>query len=462
MSKEVGSTEPHVEQDALNEEQTVETMENAANSLRNDVAGNLELHEERSKNDPARATQNPAAQELSAAPNPPETKGKKAARISRRRFFTTAGIAAASLPLVGLRESVAQEVFDADNPALDREPLVIKKQGSFFVGGTVITAPGTFDPINPTPAGQTFNGDHAYAQFQIPLNARNLPLVMWHGAGQSGKTYESTPDGREGYQTIFLRRGWAVYILDQARRGRAARSTETFTITPTPGEQGTFVTWRLGIWPNLYPNSQFPSGPAALEQFFRQMTPSTGGGDLLRTGDYQANVDAVSALFAKIGPAVLITHSASGGLGWLTGVQSPNVKAIIAYEPSEFLFPEGELPPPTAPAGVFPSLFGTAVSGADFAKLTKIPIQLVYADHIPTSPSPIPGLQFRLAMITRGRLFVEAVNRHGGDASLLHLPEIGIFGNTHFAMSDLNNLEIADLLSDYLREKGLDKRGNGH
>ncbi len=56
-------------------------------------------------------------------------------------------------------------------------------------------------------------------------------------------------------------------------------------------------------------------------------------------------------------------------------------------------------------------------------------------------------------------LFVDAVNRHGGDASILRLPEIGVFGNTHFAFSDLNNLQIADLLSDYLNEKGLDKWG---
>jgi hypothetical protein len=66
-----------------------------------------------------------------------------------------------------------------------------------MVGGTVITNPGTFDPNNPTPEGQTFHGDHAYVQFQIPPNKRDLPLVMWHGFLQFSKTWESTPDGRE-------------------------------------------------------------------------------------------------------------------------------------------------------------------------------------------------------------------------------------------------------------------------
>ena len=40
----------------------------------------------------------------------------------------------------------------------------------------------------------------------------------------------------------------------------------------------------------------------------------------------------------------------------------------------------------------------------------------------------------------------------------MRLPDIGITGNTHFPMSDLNNQEIADLLSTYLRNKGLDGR----
>ena len=59
----------------------------------------------------------------------------------------------------------------------------------------------------------------------------------------------------------------------------------------------------------------------------------------------------------------------------------------------------------------------------------------------------------RLAM---ARLWVEAVNRHGGDATLVHLPEVGITGNTHFMFSDLNNVEIADQVSAFVADKKLD------
>lgn len=79
-----------------------------------------------------------------------------------------------------------------------QKPLVIEQQGSFAVGGTVITNPGTFDPYKPTPEGQTFHGDHAYVFYQIPVNAKKYPLIMWHGIGQFSKTWETTPDaGRD-------------------------------------------------------------------------------------------------------------------------------------------------------------------------------------------------------------------------------------------------------------------------
>ena len=137
-------------------------------------------------------------------------------------------------------------------------PLIIQAQGSFAVGGTVITHPGTYDPMKQqAPDGQTFHGDHAYVFYQLPVNARTFPLVLWHGAGQFSKTWETTPDGREGFQNLFLRRGFGVYVIDQPRRGNAGRSTLPMTITPTPDEQTWFNIFRIGIWPNYFPGVQF-------------------------------------------------------------------------------------------------------------------------------------------------------------------------------------------------------------
>lgn len=329
------------------------------------------------------------------------------------------------------------------------KPLMIQAQGSFAVGGTVIQSPGTFDTANPSSGGQTLHGDHARVFYQVPVNARKLPLVMWHGFGQFSKTWESTPDGREGYQNIFLRRGFATYLIDQPRRGTAGRGTVGTTINPTPDDQRWFDTFRVGIWPDYFPDVQFSRSPDTLDQYFRAMTPDTGPIDVRVTSD------AVSALFAKIGPGILVTHSHSGGMGWLAAMKNPGIRAIVSYEPgSGFVFPEGEVP--AAMPSSAGKLEAAHVSPSEFMKLTKIPIIIYYGDFIPKEPVANPGQDGWRVRLAMARLWATAINRHGGDATVVHLPEIGIRGNTHFPFSDLNNLQIADLMSRFLAEKHLD------
>jgi pimeloyl-ACP methyl ester carboxylesterase len=330
-----------------------------------------------------------------------------------------------------------------------QRPLMIREQGSFAAGGTVTTNPGRFDPYRPTPEGQTLHGDHAYVFYQVPVDARRLPLVFLHGNGQFSKTWETTPDGREGYQNIFLRRRFGVYLIDQPRRGNAGRSTVAMTMTPSVDDQVQFDTFRIGIWPNFFPDVQFPRDAESLNQFFRQITPNTGPFDI----DVVSN--AVAAVFAKVGPAILVTHSAGGGPGWFTALKNQNVRAIVSYEPgSSFVFPEGEMPP-RMPSAYGP-LDGVGVPLAEFMRLTRIPIIIFYGDNIPAQPTTSPGQDAWRVRLDMARLWRDAVNRHGGDVTLVHLPEIGIHGNTHFAFSDLNNLEIADLMSRFLADKGLD------
>ena len=54
------------------------------------------------------------------------------------------------------------------------------------------------------------------------------------------------------------------------------------------------------------------------------------------------------------------------------------------------------------------------------------------------------------------KLWRDKVNQYGGDVTLIRLPDIGLKGNTHFPMSDLNNVEVANLMSEFLKEKHLD------
>jgi pimeloyl-ACP methyl ester carboxylesterase len=328
-------------------------------------------------------------------------------------------------------------------------PLTIEEQGSVAVGGTVLTTPGTYDNNNPTAVGQTFHGDHLYAFYQIPQDSKALPIVMLHGAYQSARSWETTPDGREGFQTIFLRRGYPVYLVDQPRRGRAGNSTVATTVEPTPFDQLFFDQFRLGKWPDYFDNVQFDRKPETLDQFLRSVTPNTGPFDAGMISD------AMAALFDKTGPAILFSHSQAGGPGWLTAIKSTNVKGIVAFEPgSGFIFPESELPEemPSAAGSLKPE----AVPLADFERLTGIPIIIYYGDNFPVEPTKERGQDNWRVRLAMARLWVEAINKHGGDAQLVHLPDIDIRGNTHFLMSDLNNIEIADQVSKFLSDKKLD------
>lgn len=161
-------------------------------------------------------------------------------------------------------------------------PITLRTMGSFLFGGTVTHGKD----------GDTFHGEHGYAQFYIPQNSKDYPIILWHGVGQSGRSWESTPDGREGYQAILPRHGWSTYIIDQPRRGRAGYTqvlpSENNVQPTTARESSAWNAFRNGIWvppapATLFPNVQFPSDAASIEQFFRQQTPNTGDEPRLRT-----------------------------------------------------------------------------------------------------------------------------------------------------------------------------------
>lgn len=355
-------------------------------------------------------------------------------------------ILAATLLLAGCGEHHASE---------RNAPLVIAEQGSFAVGGTVMRHPGTYDNSKftgfgtPVEQGQSYHGDHAAVDYQIPAGAHRLPLVFVHGYGQSARSWQTTPDGREGFQTLMLRQGFGTYLVDLPGRGRAGRTTAETELKPLADEQFWFDIFRIGHWPDFNPGVQFPTDSASLDQFFRQMTPDISRHDL------KTDLAALDALFERIGEGIIVTHSAGGFPGWLAAIENPNIRGVVSYEPGGYVFPESEVPEPIP--GLTGILRGTGVPLADFMKLTRIPIILYFGDYIPEKETDKLGGENWRTRLQMGRKFAEAINRHGGDATLVELPKIGIHGNTHFPMSDLNNAQIAARLSEWLHEKGLEK-----
>jgi pimeloyl-ACP methyl ester carboxylesterase len=404
--------------------------------------------------------QEPSPKQQDSDPAPILSLTDQPTGLTRRKFLAAASTATLGGTILGTREALAGTI---DPPP----PLVLARQGSLFVGGSTVSGSGTFDPAANillfSNDGDTFWIEQLYARFQIPPSARSLPIVLVHGAGQTGKTWESTPDGRDGYETILVRQGFGTYIVDFPFRGRAGYPSFTGNLGNLTGTQiipdettrygniTAFILFRLGQTPfTFFPNSQFPQ--SGLNQFSQQIVPFFEADE-----DPDLISGAIASLFDRIGPAILVTHSQAGQFGWLAAIKSPNVKAIIAYEPAIFYFPTGAVPtpPPMFDGTILP--IGLPIAPSDFQKLAQIPIQIIYGDNIPSNPVPIFGLDMWRVITAYAPAFVSAVNSQGGNASILSLPKAGLFGNTHFAFSDLNNVAVADLLFSFLHSNNLDR-----
>ena len=180
--------------------------------------------------------------------------------------------------------------------------LRIKEQGMFSAGGSVLHSPGTFDVSNyyTSRAGSTLHVDHANVLYQIPEEETQLPIVFLHGYGQSRMSWMTTPDGREGWSNLFLRKGHSVFLIDQPRRGEAGQTSYAGAISNETSDQTWYTQFRIGTYINgqftFNENSQFPRGEENLDQFFRQMTPDTAMDSA--NGDQNINVTLVAKAVA--------------------------------------------------------------------------------------------------------------------------------------------------------------------
>jgi hypothetical protein len=311
-------------------------------------------------------------------------------------------------------------------------PVTIQKQGSFAVGGKVL---GDAD-------ARSLHCDHGYVDYQIPVNPRRINLVMWHSAAATA--WLNRWDGGEGYQSIFLRRGYPVYIWDGPRVGRANWGCEEYTYKPVIGrDQGNFLAWRFGAkYPNWFEGVQFPTNDA--EAWNQASRARYDEFDTVENAQIQS--DAAAKLMDKIGPSVALTNSAGGMRAILTGLKTNNLAGIVMYENVGYVYPEGE-----GPGGPTTGFGPISVPLEEFKKLAKIPMQMVWGDNTDKVGNYTSAIRM-------SRLFAEKINKYGGKATVLMLPDAGLKGNTHIPFADMNNVAVADLLSKFLAEHSLDKR----
>ena len=292
------------------------------------------------------------------------------------------------------------------------------------------------------PAKSSLHCDHGFVEYQIPTHPRKLALFLWHSS--SVHVWQNRWDGGEGFQSIFLRRGFPVYLWDGPRVGRGNWGCEPYTYKPGIGrDQQNFTAWRFGAsYPNWFAGVQFPTANAeALDQAMRARYDEF---DTPQNAELEATVAARA--IDRIGPSVLVTNSAGGWRALLAALRSSNVRAIVAYENPGYVFPNGQ--GPQNPPGPFGP---THVPLDEFRKLTRFPIQFVWGDNI--DKSPVWSAQLKLC-----EQFVAILNANGGQAEILQLPSVGLRGNTHIAFADLNNVAVADQLSLFLKKHRLDLR----
>ena len=134
-----------------------------------------------------------------------------------------AGVVATAL-LCAAGDARAQGIKDVQT---SDKPLVLKAQGSFFVGGDKVEqTQGELGDLGP---GGHIAVNQMYVRYMVPQGGdRNVPVVMVHGATLTGKTWETTPDGRMGWDEYFVRKGHPVYVPDQVGRGRSGFNQAVF------------------------------------------------------------------------------------------------------------------------------------------------------------------------------------------------------------------------------------------
>lgn len=316
-------------------------------------------------------------------------------------------------------------------------PLVLKAQGSFFVGGEKVEQ--TRSELGSLGPGGHITVNQMYVRFMVPQGGDgNVPVVMVHGATLTGKSWETTPDGRMGWDEYFVRNGHPVYVPDQVGRGRSGFNQAVFNNvragTTPPASQPVWLRFSdEGVWPNFrfgltagqpFPDSQFPV--AAVDELAKQGVPDVSFGGIPTP---TPTIRALSDLAGQVQGAVLMGHSQSGSFPLEAALLDPAVtKGLVLVEP-----------------GSCPGRY----TDEQIATLAKVPILIVFGDHRDT-PTGLPTLPTWQARFEACEAMIARITRAGGAAEMLAPPARAIRGNSHMIMQDRNHLQIADLILQWI------------
>jgi pimeloyl-ACP methyl ester carboxylesterase len=329
--------------------------------------------------------------------------------------------------------------------AQEQGPLRIEKQGSFFVGGRDVHSDTLSSTMTRLPVG-TITVDQVYVRYQIPDGPSGHPITFIHGCCLTGKTWETTPDGRTGWDEYFVRHGHGVYVIDQASRGRSAANPSAINrvklgrgaadqlppVSSVSHEEAWNI-FRFGPeYPKVFTGMQFPL--EAQDELWKQMVP-----DWIEALPMpNPTVPALSELAQRLNGTVLVSHSQSGIYPFQTAALSTKgIAGIVAIEPAACPTPADDMRP-----------------------FVKMPILVLFGDYVSESSRWAPRLK-------ACRDFAQAASKAGAYAEVVLLPDLGFHGNSHMLMQDRNSLQVADWLLGWIdrrierRELSGDAAGSG-
>jgi pimeloyl-ACP methyl ester carboxylesterase len=319
-------------------------------------------------------------------------------------------------------------------------PISLRDQGFFWVGTRTKVVDTTPPDATAKTTGTGIEGQ-MYVGFQLVAKKQHpYPLVLIHGGGGQATDWMGTPDGRDGWLDYFLAAGFDVYFVDRPAHGRSPNNRGYGELRPAPNTEFIADTFTLQ-------SKQYPGGGAAKSREVIQHTASSEPGP---TASNAVLKQDLAELLDRIGPAIVVTHSAGGASGWLAVEARPNlVKAVLAIEPVMGL--TDTLAPLIT--------FKPALTQGQTIKTVQLPAERAGLDPCSLQPKEslhtAPAFAGKKILVVvspqstplftpQAHCFPQTLNQLGADAKLARLQEdFGIKGNGHFMNEELNNGEIA-------------------
>lgn len=318
--------------------------------------------------------------------------------------------------------------------------ISLRGQGHFYVGGETYEVTGN-PAAGPFGAAGLAMKNQMYVGYQLAADPQHpYPLILVHGGGGQAADWFSTPDGRDGWRDYFLAAGFDVYWIDRPGYGRSPTSADYGELGPNTSSGLINFLATADNWPGDLSDANDQS----ILNWLASSPPGPYAGNDIAAED-------LSLLLDRIGPSIIITHSAGGPTGWLAADDNPdNVAGIIAIEAAGSNMLADDMRSFMTYSPALPADF----SGVDAGNGCMMQAQgsVSQLSSLAGKAVAMVGSQQGLTQILGMECATDVLTQAGVDASFIYLPDLGLVGNGHFMMAETNSDEIVEVIIQLAEE----------